>query len=205
MAEADCEAVAAVRIEGWRTAYRGLMPQTHLDALSVERDAERRREHLAHGDGSVVDVVAERAGEVIGWGCCGPYREDGGGRTADGEVYALYVHPDHWSTGAGRLLTAALTARAADAGCPRLLLWVLKANDRARRFYERAGFAPDGAEEDVVVDGVAVPEVRYAMRLSATAAAEARRGRASAVSRTSTALLSPSSPSPSTQASATRQ
>lgn len=94
---------------------------------------------------------------------------------------------------------------AADAGYPRLLLWVLKANDRARRFYGRAGFVPDGAGEDFVVDGVAVPEVRYAMRLSATAAAEARRGRASAVSRASTALLSPSSPSPSTQASATRQ
>lgn len=205
MTPADCEAVAAVRVEGWRTAYRGLMPQPYLDALSVERDAERRREHLTNGDGSVVDVVAERAGEVIGWGCYGPYREDGGGRTADGELYALYVRPDQWSTGAGRLLTAELTARAAADGCPRLLLWVLKANDRARRFYERAGFAPDGAEEDFVVDGVAVPEVRYAMRLSATAAADASRGRASAVSSTSTARLSPSSPSPSTQASATRQ
>ncbi|OAR23417.1 acetyltransferase [Streptomyces sp. ERV7] len=166
MAVADCEAVAAARITGWRTAYRGLMPQRYLDALSMEADAERRRAYLADADRSVLDVVAERAGEVIGWGCCGPYREDGGGRTADGEVYALYVHPDHWSTGAGRLILAELTARAAADGYPRLLLWVLKGNDRARRFYERAGFAPDGAEEDFVADGVAVPEVRYALRLA---------------------------------------
>ncbi|MFG2145557.1 hypothetical protein ACGFRG_15345 [Streptomyces sp. NPDC048696] len=40
----------------------------------------------------------------------------------------------------------------------------------------RAGFVPDGGKEDFDVAGVAVPEVRYAMRLSATAAAEARRG-----------------------------
>ncbi|GAA0628660.1 GNAT family N-acetyltransferase [Streptomyces crystallinus] len=137
------------------------MPQSYLDSLSVAADAERRRERLAHGDGSVVNLVAERAGQVIGWGCYGPYRQDGGGRTADGEVYALYVHPDHWSSGAGRLLLAELTGRAAAEGRPRVLLWVLKANDRARRFYERAGFAPDGAEEDFVVDDVAVPEVRY--------------------------------------------
>ncbi|MEV6547164.1 GNAT family N-acetyltransferase [Streptomyces sp. NPDC051597] len=166
MTAADCEAVAAARVTGWRTAYRGLVPQTYLDALSVERDAERRREQLARGDGSVVHLVAERAGEVIGWGCGGPYREESGARTADGEVYALYVRPDHWSTGAGRLLLAGLTARVAAQGHPRLLLWVLKANDRARRFYERAGFAPDGAEEDFVADGIAVPEVRYVRRLT---------------------------------------
>ncbi|MEV5463785.1 GNAT family N-acetyltransferase, partial [Streptomyces cellulosae] len=38
-------------------------------------------------------------------------------------------------------------------------------NDRARRFYERAGFRADGAEEPFEVDGVAVPEVRYARPL----------------------------------------
>ncbi|NUL25824.1 hypothetical protein HRW17_26205, partial [Streptomyces lunaelactis] len=47
-----------------------------------------------------------------------------------------------------------------------MLLWVLKENDRARRFYEKAGFAPDGAEEPFEVDGVAVPEVRYARALA---------------------------------------
>jgi RimJ/RimL family protein N-acetyltransferase len=42
---------------------------------------------------------------------------------------------------------------------------VLKENVRARRFYERAGFRPDDAEEPFEVEGVAVPEVRYARGL----------------------------------------
>ena len=46
-----------------------------------------------------------------------------------------------------------------------MLLWVLKGNDRARRFYQRAGFTADGAEEPFDVDGVAVPEVRYVREL----------------------------------------
>jgi RimJ/RimL family protein N-acetyltransferase len=50
-------------------------------------------------------------------------------------------------------------------------LWVVAGNARARSFYERAGFAPDGAEEPYEVAGVPVPEVRYARELSAEVAA----------------------------------
>jgi RimJ/RimL family protein N-acetyltransferase len=45
-------------------------------------------------------------------------------------------------------------------------LWVLRDNTGARRFYERAGFAADGAEEPFEVDGVEVPEVRYVRDLA---------------------------------------
>ncbi|MBO0511222.1 GNAT family N-acetyltransferase [Streptomyces beijiangensis] len=167
----DCHAVATVRVRGWQFAYAGLMPQPYLDALDIEAQAARRREVFEGGRGKVVNVVAERDGEVIGWGCCGPYREDDGSPTADGELYALYLLPEHLSTGVGRALAAELTARAATAGFPVLRLWVLKENARARRFYEKAGFAADGAEEPFEVDGVLVPEVRYSRPLSATDAA----------------------------------
>ncbi|MFD8969789.1 GNAT family N-acetyltransferase [Streptomyces sp. NPDC059568] len=171
----DCEAVATVRVRGWQHAYRGLIPQAYLDAMSIEEDAARRREYLTKGDGRVVDLVAERAGQVVGWGCCGPSRdEDVPDRTA--ELYALYVLPERIGTGVGSALVDALTARAEAAGASSLVLWVLAANDRARRFYAWAGFAPDGREEQFDVDGVAVPEVRCARRLSASPAAEPSRG-----------------------------
>ncbi|QXE33956.1 GNAT family N-acetyltransferase [Streptomyces sp. GMY02] len=171
----DCEAVATVRVRGWQHAYRGVVPQTYLDAMSIEEDAARRREYLAKGEGRVVDLVAERAGQVVGWGCCGPSRDEGvPDRTA--ELYALYVLPERIGTGVGGALVDALTARAEAAGASSLLLWVLAANDRARRFYARAGFAPDGTEAQFEVDGVSVSEVRYARRLSASVAAEPRRG-----------------------------
>lgn len=161
----DCDAVAAVRIGGWRWAYAGLMPQAYLDALSVEEDAARRRARFAEGDGKVVNVVAERDGQVVGWGCLGPCRDED---VPDGavELYALYVRPGDVSTGVGRSLMDTLLKRAAADGHSALLLWVLKENHRARRFYEKAGFTPDGAEEPFEVDGVAVPEVRYARALT---------------------------------------
>ncbi|WP_405997713.1 GNAT family N-acetyltransferase [Streptomyces sp. NBC_00829] len=161
----DCEAVATVRVRGWRHAYAGLIPQSYLDAMSVGEDAARRRAHLAEGEERITHVVAVQDGEVVGWGCCGPCRDDD---AAPGvcELYAIYVLPERIATGVGRALLDELTERAVADGFERMRLWVLKENGRARRFYARAGFAPDGAEEPFEVDGVAVPEVRYARALT---------------------------------------
>jgi len=94
----------------------------------------------------------------------------GGPLTADGlaglvgELYALYVAPAWWSTGTGRALMGhVLTALRAD-GFPRAVLWVLADNARARRFYERAGFTPDGGT-NVLAGLGGVLELRYARDL----------------------------------------
>ncbi|EFL35951.1 acetyltransferase [Streptomyces viridochromogenes DSM 40736] len=165
MTLADCARVAEIRIRGWQSAYRGLIPQTYLDGLSVREDAERRRTYFTQAGGDVVDLVAEgTGGEIVGWACHGPYRE-GEDRTEDVELYAIYVHPGHVGCGVGQALLSESVARCSAAGHDRMLLWVLKENGRARRFYERAGFHADGAEEPFEVAGVTVPEVRYARTL----------------------------------------
>ncbi|RSN00483.1 GNAT family N-acetyltransferase [Streptomyces sp. WAC 01325] len=165
MTPADCDRVAEIRIGGWRSAYRGLIPQSYLDALDVAQDAERRRGYFSQGDAGVLDLVAERDGEILGWACHGPYR-DGEARTEDVELYAIYVDPGRYGAGIGHALLQESLRRCTAAGHSRMLLWVLKDNARARRFYERAGFRADGAEEPFEVEGVGVPEVRYARELT---------------------------------------
>jgi GNAT superfamily N-acetyltransferase len=86
-------------------------------------------------------------------------------RTPDAELYAIYVDPGRYGGGIGQALLQASLRRCTDAGHERVFLWVLEGNIRARRFYERAGFRADGTEEPFEVDGVAVPEVRYARNL----------------------------------------
>ncbi|MHC5907308.1 GNAT family N-acetyltransferase [Streptomyces sp. S6] len=160
MTLADCERVAEIRVRGWQTAYRGLIPQPHLDSLSVPEDALRRRAHVENAGEDVVNLVAEQAGTVVGWACHGPYRE-GERHTDDAELYALYVDAAHLGSGVGHALLQESVRQLAARGCTRLYLWVLKGNTRARRFYERAGLRPDGVEEPFEVGGVLVPEVRY--------------------------------------------
>jgi hypothetical protein len=93
MYEADIDAVAALRVRGWRTAYAGLIPQHYLDAMSAEAQAQRRRAGFASSRGTVWDLVAVDEDDVpVGWVCFGEYR----GKidaAAPGEAYALYVEP----------------------------------------------------------------------------------------------------------------
>ena len=81
-----------------------------------------------------------------------------------GELYALYVAPVHWSTGAGRALTDAALDGLRAVGYRRVVLWTLTENARARRFYDKAGFAPDGAI-NIPADLGNVEELRYARDL----------------------------------------
>jgi GNAT superfamily N-acetyltransferase len=164
MTHADCDRVSEIRVLGWQFAYRGLMPQPFLDALSPTADAERRRARFAQGDGSVVNLVASLGDEVVGWAAHGPYR-DGEVRTEDAELYAIYLDPQHLGTGVGRALMQEALRQCAARGHDRVYLWVVRGNARARRFYERAGFRADGTEEPYEVEGVAVPEVRYVKEL----------------------------------------
>mgnify|MGYP003734357905 CR=1 FL=1 len=155
----DADALAAAHIEGWRVGYRGLVPDEYLDA---PRFAEQRLDTWrawTWGDnlpGSQV-FVAERAGRVVGFGFCGPARVDptcdqisaptgGGVSTTLGEVYAFYVHPDAWGSGAAPALMARCHEYLHDNGYERAVLWVLRDNPRARAFYEKSGWLTTGAE-----------------------------------------------------------
>ncbi|MEU8888012.1 GNAT family N-acetyltransferase [Streptomyces sp. NPDC048442] len=164
MTLADCQAVAAVRVLGWQTSYVGLVPQPYLDAMSIEEATEQCRTHLTAARPGVTHLVAEHAGEVVGWACRGPYREAEGVRGTDpahAELYTLYVHPDRLSTGTGRALMAESMTGARGAGFTSMSLWVLRDNSRARRFYEKAGFSTDNAPEPFELGGATLHDVRY--------------------------------------------
>ncbi|GAA4656267.1 GNAT family N-acetyltransferase [Streptomyces chumphonensis] len=159
MRAADVGDVAAVRVRGWQVAYAGIVPQAHLDAMTVAADAARRAAAFAEADPRTTQLVADDGCGVVGWAAFGPYRGTAAGRRA-GELYALYVRPDLVGTGVGRALLAAVHAATGDYDA--LLLWVLRDNRRARRFYEAAGYRADGAVQSETYGSVPVPEVRYA-------------------------------------------
>ena len=71
-----------------------------------------------------------------------------------GHVEALYVTPEAWGTGLADELYACI---AAVAGRP-ATLWVLEANARGRRFWERRGWRPTGKRDES-----GEPELEYAM------------------------------------------
>jgi ribosomal protein S18 acetylase RimI-like enzyme len=149
----DALGVARVQVETWQATYAHVLPPERLQALSVEERAVQWRTNPP--------IVAEVDGEVVGFVSVGASRD----ADADGELYAIYVLPKHWSTGAGRALMEAGEAALRGLRHHDVVLWVLEDNPRARRFYERAGWATDGAVRNIEIFGDQVPEVRYRKRL----------------------------------------
>lgn len=160
---ADAEEVERLRVAGWQAAYRGILPDDYLNRLRV--DGERRRRHMikqataAHRS-VLVESVAVQADAVVGWVSGGRCRDADRPGPGHGEVYAIYVLPEWWGRGAGRLLMAHAVRALTEAGQPDITLWVLEANEQARRFYAAAGFRPDGARQLLDLGGP-VTEVRY--------------------------------------------
>lgn len=161
MGAADIEAVSRIRVRGWLAAYAGIVPQTYLDAMSVEDDARQRREWFSHPGRTSRDLVALGDRGPVGWICCGPCRSEVPGPGSVGEVYALYVAPDLTGQGIGRTLLDEAHAQMKGDGFEASALWVLRDNRRAQHFYEQAGYQADGAAQDDVYDGVTLTELRY--------------------------------------------
>jgi GNAT superfamily N-acetyltransferase len=155
----DARAVASVHVTSWQSAYRGHLPDAHLDGLSVD-DRTATWEAFIGGRPGDRLAVAELDGEVVGFASAGP-SADPEADPATGEVYTLYLHPDRWGTGAGRaLLEYTLVLLVAD-GFGYVTLWVLGTNQQARRFYLRQGWTQVEGVRTQEFGGQVVTDYRY--------------------------------------------
>ncbi|MEU3455414.1 GNAT family N-acetyltransferase [Micromonospora sp. NPDC006766] len=173
----DAEAIARVHVRSWQAGYAGIMPDEVLRRLNPAAWAQRRRD-LGTADPAhpFATLLAEVDGRVAGFATFGPYRNNQDRGDLDhryGEILAVYVEPAHWGTGTGGDLLTAARAGLTERGWQEYRLWVLADNARARRFYERAGLSPDGAESTYPVslsggrDPVRLRELRYTACLDA--------------------------------------
>ncbi|NYH54363.1 GNAT superfamily N-acetyltransferase [Nocardiopsis arvandica] len=163
----DGPAVAEVQVRAWRAAYRGLVPQDYLDAMDTVRRGARWTDRI---DGaawpSAGMLVAEGDGGVAAFACFAP-AEEGGGQAGRGageplELEAFYSLPEVWGSGVNQRLITGVHEALAAAGCAEAVLWVLRDNPRARRFYAAHGWEADGTvTEEGPINGVVLPRVRY--------------------------------------------
>jgi GNAT superfamily N-acetyltransferase len=61
-----------------------------------------------------------------------------------GDLYALYLDPDHWGRGIGTALHATALDRLVTHDFTHAGLWILDGNRRALRFYHRHGWTDTG-------------------------------------------------------------
>ena len=125
----DVRQIAEILVEHWQAAYRGIIDSDFLDSMSVEQRYQRELQRYR------IYTVAACGDEILGFA----WNEMIDGEAADCDIVALYVRYGKRNGGIGRALFQDSVDIFRAAGRKRMIIWCLKENHEARKFYEKMG------------------------------------------------------------------
>ncbi len=134
--EKDIPSIVDIQIEGWRSAYKGIVDDEYLNSMNREERIERRKKN--YKENSI--IVAELNHEVVGfcWYAANnkfsPNMHD-----IDCEITALYVKPDLKYNGIGTKLFKYVIDEFKNKNKTKMIIWCLKDNEPSKKFYTKMG------------------------------------------------------------------
>lgn len=160
----DAPTLAAIHASAARAAYEGRVPEASLAALGQPDRVVHWRDAVNYGEPQV--QVATLEGKAVGFVGFDRSRDKGTKPTV-GEIWSLYVLPEHWGQGVGVALWDAARDGLLEEGCTQVTSWLPLAGERALRFMELAGFRRDMASaRTVAVAGGRIDQLRMKRPLS---------------------------------------
>jgi ribosomal protein S18 acetylase RimI-like enzyme len=133
----DAEAIADVHDASWRDAYRGIIPGAELERMIARRGPRWWRSAIVQGTGL---LVLDFDKQIAGYATYGRNRVPS--MPFSGEIFELYLKPEHQGIGLGRDLFNAARRELAEHGCLSTIVWALADNEKALAFYRRLGGLP---------------------------------------------------------------
>lgn len=128
----DCEPLADLYGEAWRSAYRGILPALTLERMIARRGPGWWQQAVSTRPGSV--LVISFADRIAGYASIGPARMRIAGHR--GEIYELYLKPEFQGVGLGAKLFVTARRRLDACGRHGHVVWALVENRPACAFYE---------------------------------------------------------------------
>jgi ribosomal protein S18 acetylase RimI-like enzyme len=177
----DAGAIGNIQTTSWRATYQGIVPDSFLASLSAIDKVAFWQRILTNADPAKAgDILVARKDDpsdqtvsqtlgFISFGSADDASENDTTTATElskqGELRAIYVDPQHLSEGVGRCLWMAAEERMIDMRYSTVVVSVFAANDRAIRFYHKAGFTKcqDGQTE---IGGTVVPTLQLIKTLS---------------------------------------
>jgi GNAT superfamily N-acetyltransferase len=159
--ERDASAIAWLYQYTTCVAYRGYVPDAVLDTRSVDdltqlwaarisQPPSKERRILVADPSQVPSSPVDSTGSAaisgfiaLGAATSLPEKDE---KPVPGEIHYIFVAPEEWHSGLGRLLMQCAIGLLRNDGYHQAILWVFSENKRARRFYEAAGWQYDELE-----------------------------------------------------------
>jgi GNAT superfamily N-acetyltransferase len=156
----DAAEVARIYIESWHDTYPAVLPRAMLCAMTPAGQTARWSAAIRAQKRETVLVAEDVKDGLLAMASLGPARD----RTLgyDGEVYTLYVDPNHFGRGVGRTLLNGAFEMLRARGFTSCQIWA-HASNNARFFYEQMG-GRAVAERTARMMGDMVPEIGFGWR-----------------------------------------
>lgn len=170
---ADAGEITRIQAATWRIAYREILPDVALSEIDTDDAVVRWRHTIEHGPARV--FLATEGEWRVGFCAAGPApvtesASADGAPPADAEtvvlISTLLVEPRWGRRGHGGRLLATAAAAMRDVGGTRGICWVPEADEASLRFYQRAGWTPDGTVRTLDASGRELRELRLTGTLS---------------------------------------
>lgn len=141
----------------WKTGYKKIVPQPYLDQLSLEGWTSRLKQSI------YTDFLLKDHNKYVAVMSVSPARDEH--MRGWGEIVSLYVLPEYFRNGYGRILFSHGVECLHKHGFQKIYLWVLEKNDRARSFYHSMGFIFNGDRNLLNIGGKELTAIRYVNQL----------------------------------------
>ncbi|GFZ33268.1 N-acetyltransferase [Clostridium zeae] len=157
----DAKILGEIHSRSWKIAYKGIVPDEVLENITAEKREKYFEKALTNRQEE--DAIILKDDVAAGFICIGRCR-DTDKDDACGEIWGIYLLPEHWSIGIGSELIKWGLNELKKRNYKRVTLWVLEENIRARKFYEKIGFRHDGTVKEITI-GKKLDEYRYEMAI----------------------------------------
>lgn len=149
----DRPGLRELRRRVWHATYEDIWPPEMIDDF-FDGSIELLSDHSQNWTPPFINFIARVEGEIVGAAASGVLPD------GEGELVALNVLPAHHGSGIAQQLWDATVSALRERGCTSMQIWVVEANARARRFYEKEGAVVVGSGQ-ASLGGTSAPEVCY--------------------------------------------
>ena len=158
----DASKIAEAHISSWQSAYRGIISDSTLENLSIEKSKRLWEKLILEGQGEI--LVYQKNQEVVGFISYGETRDEESDKTKTAEIYAIYISPQSYRKGFGSALLNRALNSLQKKEYEIVTLWVLTQNSAGRKFYEALGFTTTGrVKVESLRDGSKIHETQYSV------------------------------------------
>jgi RimJ/RimL family protein N-acetyltransferase len=157
--EADSISASYIYAMSWKVGYKGILSETTLEDLSADQWVKFFNENYKTKRFEI--AIMNIDGEDVGAGGYGLSRDYEG----MGEITSIYFLPETWGKGYSQKLMDFIVDRINEMDYHKIHVCVLEENVRARRFYEKYGFALSDGKKTITIKGEDKEYVEYTIEV----------------------------------------